>query len=403
MHKRTLKYLLIGLLLLLNTSWLTATVKPLSEQAQISMLIGEPFEGEFASAFGHIGLRVIDPAINIDYVLNYGVPHVRSELSNYFRLFQGHLVSELYAVPFPEAIKEYQQRQRQLSELVLNLSYQEKEFFWQSLMAVVQGKQHSYYNLLTHNCTALPLELLEATIRQPLRLPELDGKESYRTLINPYLKSTPWLDFIINLSYGWENEHPVSDRELFCLPDYVQQALLTTNLTDSAGNTYPLVASTTILIPSCTKVFKPSFFTPVHCAWILLTLVMAVSLLEGKNRRLYRLTDVVLFGIAGLAGIYLSYLVFGINQWYTTPTWWILWLHPLHLLGAVWSGAKRFDRLAVYYHIFNLTAVSVMLVGTCFIHEYYHPAYAPLIIILALRSGIRVFNYYNNYFKIHLS
>ena len=394
MHEKTLKYLLIGLLLSVNTSLLQSAVKPLGNQAQISMLIGEAAIDDFTSAFGHIGLRVIDPELSIDYVINYGIPHIDSRLHNYFRMFEGRLTSELYAVPFSEIEKDYHKRKRQLNELVLDLSPQQKEFLWQSLMATAQEKQKSYYNLLTHNCTALPMRMLETTIRQQIRLPEIDGKESYRTLINPYLKATPWLDFLINLSYGWENEHPLSDRECFCLPDYCMQALLATNLTDSIGQIRPLVSSNAVLVPSSAKEVKLSFFTPVNCAWILLALVVIISLFEKKNRRLYRMTDVILFGMAGILGIYLSYIVLGINQWYTTPTWWILWLHPLHLLGAILSGAKRFDRLAAYYHISNLVALGIMLIGTCFIPEYYHPAYAPLIIILALRSGIRVFNYY---------
>jgi hypothetical protein len=400
MPEKTRKYLLAVLLLLFGIKLFPAPVKKLSEQAQISILIGACSGRDMFSLFGHAAMRIADPELAIDYVFNYGFPPSSTGLTNFLRLLQTNIPSELYAVPFSEIEKEYRNNSRALNELTLNFSQEEKESLWQSLMTIAQsGSRVSYYNILSHNCTALPLILLEKNTSGTLLFPNKETGESYRSFSNECLHAHPWASFLINISFGLATDRPVDYRESFFLPRNFEAELLSTNVADSLGNTHPLIAEARYLVPSAEIEPEAPVITPTLCGWILLTIVMLLSVVEWKTGHLMRWLDAALFAVFGIGGLYLFYIQFIVPQWYSFPSWWILWLHPLHFPGAVWSAAKRFDRPAAYYHIFNLCALSVMLIGICFVPQYFHPAFAPLIILSALRSIVRIIIKKNNHFK----
>ena len=44
----------------------------LSEEAQISVITFGPYQGELWSAFGHNGIRVFDPLLDIDWMYDWG-------------------------------------------------------------------------------------------------------------------------------------------------------------------------------------------------------------------------------------------------------------------------------------------------------------------------------------------
>jgi len=387
------KYLAIGLLLyFLGVGQLSAANKKLSEQAQISILIGEPSDIDIFSMFGHAALRIQDPELAIDYVFNYGIPRsFTGGVVNYFKLIQRDFSNELYAVPYTDIEKEYLDEKRSLNELTLNFSQEEKESLWQSLLTIASGGgKSSYYNLLNHNCIFLPLALLEKDAAGTIIFSQQRTGKSYRDYLNQCLQEHPWSSFLLNISLGRGIERPISYRESFFLPSNFEAGLLSANVTDSLGNAHPLIAHSHYLVPPEKRPLVSPFFTPALCAWVLFAVVLLLSAFEWKSKHIMRWIDAILFALAGISGCYLFYIQFIITQWLSFPSWWILWMHPLHLLGAVWSASKRYDKFATYYHIFNLSALSVMFIGTCFAAQYYHPAFPPLMLLLALRSGIRI-------------
>jgi len=244
--------------------------------------------------------------------------------------------------------------------------------------------------MLNHNCTALPLSLLEKNTKGTIILSRQRTDKTYRDYVNQCLLEHPWSSFLLNTSLGWNTDRFIGYRQSFFLPSNFEEGLLTAMVADSLGNTHPMITGSRYLVPPEKRPLVIPFFTPALCAWLLLAIVILLCVLEWKSKRIMRWIDAVLFAAAGVSGCYLFYVQFIIPQWYTIPSWWILWLHPLHLLGAAWSAVKRYDKYATYYHIFNLSALIVMLIGTCFITQYFHPAFPPLMLMLALRSGIRI-------------
>ena len=103
-------------LLLVLVSLTIFAQKPLSENAQISVLTLGPFQGVLFS-FGHSAIRVYDPASGSDLVFNYGVLIRPAKLLPEF--YRGHLLYKLGVYPFDLFHDHYISHNRYVHEQVL--------------------------------------------------------------------------------------------------------------------------------------------------------------------------------------------------------------------------------------------------------------------------------------------
>jgi hypothetical protein len=393
-EKQFRKRLLLSLLLLIclpamQVETLRAT-SLLSSQAQISILIASPCEQDLFSLFGHAALRISDPELKIDYVFNYGVPQYETNLGNFFRLF-GNLYGELYAVATAEIKQDYMQKETRLTELIFNFSREEKEALWQSLLAEARAKnKKNRYDVLKKNCTSFPLRLIKENTAGTIIYKQAENhSHTYRELCRLYLNDYPWIRFLMDMTMGIKADTPLAFEETFYIPEQMRQALLNARIQSPDGTERPLALSSTVWIDSLPADVKPGFFTPFRCFWALLFFVFTATLVEWRKKTVYPTIDILLFAATGLAGLYLFYLNFITPQWYTFPNRQMLWLHPLHLPGAVFFAFKRLNKAAFYYHIFNLTTVSFMLAGVFFIPQAYNAAFIPWMLCLWIRSASR--------------
>jgi hypothetical protein len=376
--------------LLLLTAFPVHAYKVLGPQAQISVLIASSCEEDLFSLFGHAALRINDPELGIDYVFNYGIRQYESNLNNFFRLFGG-LHCEFYAVKTEAIIGEYRQKERRLTELVLNLSPKEKEALWQSLLSEIKQNRKSRYDLLKRNCTFLPLQMVEENVSGKIvyQLPEKQ-QYTYRKLCNACLTDYPWTRLLFDLTLGINTDRTVTFRETFCIPARMSDAFLQAKIESPGESDRPLIRSSAILMDYTPKPLSPGVFTPVRCLWALLFIMLVASVIERRKKTVFRSIDILLFSTAGMVGLYLFYLSFINPEWYTFPNWQMLWLHPLHLIGAACFAFKRLNRVTYYYHIFNLLTVSVAIAGLFFIPQSYSNAFIPAMLCLWIRSAHRV-------------
>ena len=369
--------------------------KPLSDSAQVSILISAPFDGDVFSAFGHAALRVNDPGLGVDYVFNHGIFN-ESGVANVLRFIQGNFSAEFYAISSKEFVEDSKQKDRQLTELMLNFLPEEKESLWQLILEKAeQPKQTYHYDILKENCTALPLDFVEKSTIGTILYRERDIQQSYLSLFDSYLQSFPWVQFFVDLSSGTEVNRPITYRQAFFIPDLFAEALLSARIKGNEGGLRPLVSGSSIIVQGTESVVSRSF-TPFLCSLIVLFVILLITIVEWRKKTYLRWFDVSLLGLTGFAGIYLFYFSIIVQQWYSFPNWWLLWIHPLHLLGAVFCVSKRFRKQAYYYHIFNLCALGGAIIGTCFASQHYHPAFVPLIVGFAIRSASYVWRWHSN-------
>lgn len=104
-----------------------------------------------------------------------------------------------------------------------------------------------------------------------------------------------------------------------------------------------------------------------------------VSIADIRRKRITRLFDAILFGIYGIAGCLLTFLIFVSVHEATSPNWLYLWLNPLCLLpcGLIWL--RRCTQLLRIYQCANLTILTALLCCWYWIPQSANPAFFPLI------------------------
>ena len=382
------KYLLTCLFFLLIFP--ASAQKSLSEKSQISILTGSPSDADLFSLFGHSSLRVCDSELDIDYVFSYGIFN-GSKLENMASLIQGNFTCDIWAVPFDDDRQNNILKRASVTELVLNLSGDEKESLWQSLLAVAQNQNQTIrYDLFKKNCTALPLNLVEENVKGTIIYKNYPSTDTYLSSIKECLGNHPWVQFYIDISVGTNGNKPITYQQKFFVPHVLHEAFLSAEILNDDGTTRELVSQSPVILETDTKPSGAGFFTPFVCSMLLLLLIIAASIAERKRKTHYRIVDILLFTLFGLVGVYLFLLSIVYHQWYSFPNWWIIWLHPLHLVGVVFTGFKYFVKYVFYYHIFNIFTVGFMLVGLLFIPQHYNIAFFPLAACLAIRSAVSI-------------
>lgn len=390
---------LLMLFFLVISISLSAQVKSLSDTSRISILIDSPVDVELFTIFGHAAVRVWDPQLQVDHVFNYGVFHHTSTFRDIAGLLKGKQMCELFVVETEDFKQASIAKGSSLKEYTLNLSQEEKESLWQALLlnALPQNRQYEY-DIFRKNCVTLPALLLKKsmvarTILSPDEI-QRENKFSYRDLCTPFLIGHPWKQFFADMYFGTIVEKKITPEEELFLPERLEHFLLTSLITDTIGQEYPLVSEVNILLEEERKpVYTNPATTPFVCSISLLLLIIILTFIEFRKKIYFRWIDYILFGIAGLIGIFLWSMITIYSLWYTIPNWWMGWFHPFHLVGVVFFSSGRLIKPAYYYHIGNILLLSFLMAGKSFLIQHYNEAFIPLMLCLWIRSAAGIIRY----------
>lgn len=319
--------------------------------------------------FGHSALRVVDPAIGLDAVFNYGTfdptdpwflpKFVYGDLDYYLSVAGGRFVLQAYAA---ERRSVFAQR--------LDLAPAQLAGLYRALRLNLEPENRFYpYDFVRDNCSTRLYDLLHEHAGFTLN-PTGHGAErtagtenpppSYRALIRSYLHPVPWLDLGIHLVLGRPMEQTPTPAEATFLPYELMDAL------DAAQP--PLVAFTDTLLWIPPAATKPNTANPTPSAgasarpWTmyafrlapLLLLILAFYPGPGQTRRLRRL-DGTLMVLSGLLGLFLLWMWLGTLHTVTAWNVNILWLMPLNIwsafraktgIGSAATGLTRILRAA---------------------------------------------------------
>jgi hypothetical protein len=102
---------------------------------------------------------------------------------------------------------------------------------------------------------------------------------------------------------------------------------------------------------------------------------------------LFRGVDFLLFFVAGVAGCIVAFITFYSTHPCTSCNWNILWLHPLHLVAAMFFLLKNAHSFRHWYHLINFAVLILFLGAITIWNRQDVPATAlPMPACLALRS-----------------
>ena len=356
----------------------------LSQGAVVSLVTFSPGKPVHA-LFGHGAFRVVDPAFGLDILFNYGTFDFDDEFVPKF--MYGELDYYLSVVGTKGSLEQAIEMERSVIEQVFDLDAEQRQTLYGTLVKNAHPDNRVYrYDFLFDNCSTRVIDMLRATLDgspgNELVMPTgpYDGR-SFRVLLGEHVAAKTWLDFGFDLLLGSTVDREATFEEAWFLPIHLMNALDTATLSGR-----PLVSKTNVLLGQAGEGLPPrAFDQPAALAWLLLALVI-VLFRRDTGGPWSRRFDGALFGLAGLAGLFIALMWFGTLHHVTTANWDLLWAWPTHLLAAIFLLKQtRPNWMRIYLGLAAISALVVALgIG---LSLQFAPAILPLGLVFVVRCA----------------
>ena len=312
---------------------------------------------------GHEAIRVRGTAGGhpIDSVWNYGMFDFR-EPNFVYRFVKGETDYMLGAYPFAWFPSEYVDGGREMLEQDLNLSQSEAMRFLGMLREEARPENRKYrYNYVRDNCATRVVERLDSAADVRIIYPDKMKFGTFRREMRAYHRDYPWYQFGIDLALGSGIDIPIGGREEMFVPVEMAEKVAGARFEDGR----PLVSASRVLNhgrEDATLPPTPWYLTPLAVAGVVFIISLLLSLWMWRKKRILKPVYTVWYGICGMAGCLVAFLVLVSEHEATSPNILILWLNPLQLIFAasVWSRRLRYVSTVMAY--LNILAVGLMLI-----------------------------------------
>lgn len=359
----------------------------LSEKSQVSVITFGPYQGELWSAFGHSGLRVYDPVLNINWMYDWGRFDF-DQKNFYWNFARGKMLYSIGRTRDFDRYKEYYiSEDRYVYEQVLNLTLEQRQAFFDALQInyLPENKDY-YYNYVYDNCATrihnMTREVLGDVVSFPLSFKKQD--KSVRDLMDDYLAFQPWGDFIIDVALGPEIDREAEASTYMFLPDYIFKAFEEAEILKD-GQSLPLVQDTNILYQVQKNSDAVGVFNPFNVFLILFFAVGLITNRDFKKQKRTKWIDYVLFSFISVFGLWFVFLWFG-TEHLSQNNWNLLWAFPIHIPLIFLTGKAKLEYPLSRLYRFLAVLHALTLVFWFIIPQPLHPALVPLLITLILRS-----------------
>lgn len=363
------------------------------DSIRLSLLTCAPGE-EIYSYFGHTAIRYEEPAKGIDVVFNYGLFNFNAP-NFIFRFALGETDYILGVIDYSRFAAEYAFDKRSVWQQKLNLTPGESRKLATLLIENAKPENRTYrYNFFYDNCSTRPRDKIEESVQGKVvyNYPAKDGEKSYRDLVHQYTKGHPWSQFGIDLCIGSEADRPITSRQMMFIPFYLEDAFTSARIVND-GNSRPLVAERSLIVDcennrtaADTTGFR-DLFTPIRAALLLFIIVAAATIYGIRKKKSLWGLDIVLFGMAGIAGCILSFLALFSEHPTVSSNYLLFIFHPGQLIFLPFMvNAARKGR-KYWYHVLNFAILTLFMLLFPLIPQRIDLAVVPLALSLLIRSA----------------
>jgi len=325
---------------------------------------------------GHTALRV--RYNGSDVAVNYGL--FDFDAPNFvYRFVKGETDYMVGAAPFEYFLRQYARDGRAVYEQPLNLSSDAALRLVALLNENLKPENRTYrYNYVKDNCATRPLDMIERAIGDTLSLKarKYTAGWTFRDAMRHYHADFPWYQFGIDLALGSGIDYPLVDREKAFVPVVLMEMIEDNGVADE---------TTVILAPGNEVVpVTPWWMTPLAVGIFVLVLVIAIAVRDFKRMNVTRWVDALLFGVYGIAGLLITFLVFISEHEATSPNWLLLWLNPLCLVVPLFIYIKSCRKLVKLYGIVNFVALFLLSILWLWSGQSGNVAFIPLVLADAI-------------------
>ncbi len=378
---------------------------------RVSLLTADP-GADIYQLEGHTALRVTAPG-EYDVAINWGVFDFKAP-NFVYRFVKGETDYMCAAYPVTLFFDEYVREGRRVTEQVLDLTPAQAERVVELIQENLLPENRVYrYNYVLDNCATRPLAIIEKAIGDTLAFSAPDNfvygetgrseadyadgaPDTFRREMTRYHRSYPWYQFGIDLALGSGIDRPVSTRERGFAPVYLRALLADATIpADSAGERRPVVSSEWVVLEGnpdgvCERLTSAPF-TPRAVSGYILAVAIALAIYDIRRRKLSRWFDSLMFGVYGLLGCVLTFLIFVSSHEATSPNYLYLWLNPICLFAAVGIWIKCCQRAVCCYHFCNFAAVLSLLAAHRLFGQSFNSAFPLLMVADIIRSATYIY------------
>lgn len=308
-------------------------------QTEVSLITCYPGP-EIFELCGHSALRI--RTADSDSVWNYGMFNF-NEPNFVYRFCKGQTDYHMGGYPFAWFLPEYVNRGSRVVEQHLNLTEEEAERL-RSMLQAEQLRDHGRYryNYVLDNCATRIYERIDQAVGEPVVYPDTLAYNSFRKEMRSYHRDYPWYQLGIDVALGAGIDRQLTSRQDMFVPVEFSRKAAAAHMRDGRR----LVKSETVLYEGregATLPPTPFPLTPMFWSLVVMAVSLLVAGIDVFRGRLTRWWYSVFFGMLGIAGCIVAFLVFVCEHEATSPNALILWLNPLQLVvpALCWSRRTR--------------------------------------------------------------
>lgn len=347
---------------------------------------------------GHTGLRLRTDSF--DVVANWGLFDFDSP-NFVYRFVKGETDYMAGVCPTDLFLAQYIYEKRRVTEQVLALTPSQAKRVIDLVTENCAPQNRVYrYNYVRNNCATKPVNVIERVLGEPIEFGtpvQAAENDTWRAVMRRYHKNYPWYQFGIDLALGSGIDFPITNREQMFAPQSLMEMMANATFTDSCGVQHPLVTSTNILTPGSAEgtvlAPTPRYLTPLFWGCMLLVITGAVSWRNIKKLKFGKWFDSILYGLLGLDGLIITFLVFVSVHEATTPNYLILWINPLCLLVPILVWNKKGRHTLYIYQWLNLCGIISFAATWMFGIQSGNVAFAPIMLADAVRAVTYIYIY----------
>ncbi len=352
----------------------------LSPSAQINILTCGP-GSSMTSRFGHTGLEVIDPELDLHEVYNFGTFNFNIPFF-YVKYLRGSLNYYLGIKSYEGFLERYQEREdRTIYRQVLNLDSLQVQTVYDLLKeAGLPENKYYIYDFIRGNCTTKTKDLMDKVIGNVVSYDTsfVDRNKTYRTYLNTHLSRGALTTIGVNLIFGNKTDKVPSFAQYSFLPDNYKAALDHAFLGEK-----PLVKRTETL--HVRSAAGESFVKRSLIVWGIVLFFFLLTLWEYRRKMDFRKLDVLLFSFAGLLSLVLIFMWLFSSHDPAADNPDLLWLTPLHFLFVFNLKKPRFS----FYYALFLGLIMVVMIGYYLLFDFQDMGVFALLLILLIRLARR--------------
>lgn len=300
----------------------------LGEKSEISILSIEAGKA-LNDAFGHTAFRVRDPDLDIDIVYDYGRYDFETE-GFYMKFIQGKLEYKIGWFSYDRFIHYYETEKRTVVAQILDLDLNERTKIFNFLRNNARPKNQFYlYDFFYDNCATKIEYVINSNTDNDIVLDSTIELKSFRELIRSQLNDHQWGCLGIDIALGSVIDQKASLKEHLFLPKYLKNILETSYFENTNK---PVVKRSYPLHKFSNADAQQSFFkSPIFILGLLAKIILIISLLDYKRKKISAWLDALIFGLTGLIGLLVLFLWFGTNHTATAFNYNFLWAFALNL------------------------------------------------------------------------